>query len=281
MSICGKICRNMADTDHPMTREVQRLEQAETSGAQTLDRALMILDLLAKERILSLTEISRRLGLTVSTTHRLLKTLLRWRYVYQGPRSRHYRIGLRAFEVGSVYLEGGRISDTARQLMRSLMEQLEETVCLAILDGAQAVFIQQTEGPRQVGMYVRAGTRVPLHATAAGKVLVAWHEMDAVREMFRDALWTKHTDQTIGDFDAFCEELQVVRARGFALESEEYEGGVFSVAVPILNRYGDVGASLSVLAPTNRIFPESEDGGAIAVLLDAAKVIGLRLGWNP
>jgi DNA-binding IclR family transcriptional regulator len=56
---------------------------------------------------------------------------------------------------------------------------------------------------------------------------------------------------------------------------------VFSAAVPILNRYGDVGASHSVPAPTNRIFPESEDGGAIHALTEAAEVIGLRLGWNP
>lgn len=264
-----------------MVQATKPLERPEASGAQTLDRAFMILDLLAQERILSLTEISRRLDLTVSTTHRLLKTLLRWKYVYQGPKSRHYRIGLRAFEVGSVYLEGGWISETARALMRSLMEELQETVCLAILDGTQAVFIQQTEGPRQVGMYVRAGTRVPLHATAAGKVLVAWHEPKALRALFDDAPWTKHTERTIDSFDAYLEELRAVRNQGYALESEEYEGGVFSAAAPILNRYGDVGASLSVLAPTNRIFPESEDGGAITALRGAAEVIGLRLGWNP
>jgi len=281
MSICGMLCRNMADRDPSTEQAAPRFERPDASGAQTLDRAFMILDLLAKERILSLTEISRRLGLTLSTTHRLLKTLLRWRYVYQGPRSRHYRIGLRAYEVGSVYLEGGRISDTARSLMRSLMEQLQETVCLAILDGTQAVFIQQTEGPRQVGMYVRAGTRVPLHATAAGKVLVAWHETESLSALFDGLPWTKHTEHTIDGFDAFREELGVVRARGYALESEEYEGGVFSAAVPIRNRYGDVGASLSVLAPTNRIFPEAEDGVAIAALATAAEVIGLRLGWNP
>ncbi len=146
MSICGMCCRNMANMDPSTEQAAPRFERSEASGARTLDRTFKVLDLLAKERIPSLTEISRHLGLTVNPTLRLLKTLLHWRYAHQGPRSRHHRM------------------------------ELQESVCLANIDRTQGVFVQHVGGPRRVGVHVRAGTRVTLHATAAGKVLVAWHE---------------------------------------------------------------------------------------------------------
>jgi IclR family acetate operon transcriptional repressor len=123
----------------PRTRE-------NIGSVRALERGLRVLKALSTAPELSLAELSREVDLPASTAYRILETLRQQSFVLQHQESGRYRLGIRAFEVGSAYLSGERLHEVARPVMRNLAVDLNETVNLAVLDGADAVYVHQVEG---------------------------------------------------------------------------------------------------------------------------------------
>jgi len=147
---------------------------AETAQVQSLTRGLSILECLARaEGGLTLTDISVRVQLPPSTTHRLLATLEKMGYVYQSGDLGRWYVGLQAFTVGSSFLANRDFATQSHAYMRRLMEQSGETANLAILDGTEAVFIDQVQCRETMRTIVKLGSRVPLHASGVGKAIFA------------------------------------------------------------------------------------------------------------
>jgi len=147
---------------------------APSGQVQSLTRGLSILDALAKSAGgLTLTDVSQRVQLPPSTTHRLLTTLERMGYVHQADDLGLWSIGLQAFTVGTTFLADRDFVGQSHPYMHRLMEQAGETVNLAILDGAEAVFVAQVQCHEMMRTLVKLGSRVPLHASGVGKALFA------------------------------------------------------------------------------------------------------------
>ena len=141
---------------------------------QSLTRGLNLLEALAKaDGGITLTDLAQRVDLPPSTTHRLLSTLQRMGYVYQGGDLGLWYVGLHAFTVGAGFLANRDFVAQSHAYMRRLMEQSGETANLAILDGTEAVFIAQVQCHEMMRILVKLGSRVPLHASGVGKAIFA------------------------------------------------------------------------------------------------------------
>ena len=249
-------------------------------GVRALGRGLSILECLAAEPELSLSQLSSRLQLPGSTTYRLLETLKKRGFVAQSPETGLYRLGIRAFEVGGAFLTRLRLHEVALPAMRSLVGEINETVNLAIADGRDAVYVGQVEGRQLVRMFTQIGARTPLYCTGVGKALLAWRPEDEVRALFEGVPLRPFTPNTITDLPALLRELERVRASGYAVDREERELGVRCVAAPVRDRTGAVAAALSVSAPSSRLSEERIAELAPRVLACAGQ-ISQWLGFSP
>lgn len=220
---------------------------------RALDRGLLLLEVLSEARELPLSEVARRLHLPFSTTFRLLETLRRRGFVAQSSETGLYRLGIRAFEVGSTFLAQGQLRDVAHPIMDALVNELNETVNLAIQDGAEAVYIHRIESRLLVRKFTQLGGRTPLYCTGVGKVLLAWRPPEEAMALLGQSPLEPLTKHTMTDPQALLEELKRVRARGYAIDNEEREVGVRCVAAPVRDGKGRVIAALSLSAPASRL----------------------------
>ncbi|TME29532.1 MAG: IclR family transcriptional regulator [Chloroflexi bacterium] len=230
-------------------------------SVQSVDRALDLLEALAgADGEVAITALATRTGLHVSTVHRLLATLLRRGYVRQNPDTSRYYAGAKLAMLTEGRSRYGELRLRARPLLRSLTDATRETANLVVLDDVQAVYIDTVPSPQVVRLFTAIGNRTPLHATGAGKALLA-----ALPSPRRDALLDRielrgYTARTIVDRASLRRMLDEIRERGYAIDDEEYDDGVRCVAVAVAGigtgrdaQHGGPIAALSISAPANRL----------------------------
>ncbi len=221
-------------------------------SVQSVDRALDLLEgLAAADGEVSITALAARTGLHVSTVHRLLSTLLRRGYVRQNPETSRYYAGAKLATLSEGRSRFGEMRLRARPILRAITESTRETANLVVLDDLAAVYIETVASPQVVRLFTAIGNRVPLHATGAGKCLLA--AMPAAR---RDTLLDRldlrsYTPHTIVDPAVLRRALDEAHERGFSIDDEEYDDGVRCVAVPV-GGMNDAVAAISVSAPASR-----------------------------
>lgn len=196
----------------------------------------------------SLSEISIETGLPLSTTHRLVGELEEWGALQRDDNGR-YQVGVRLWELGQH--AGRQVREIARPLLQDLFTLTQETVHIAVRDRGEALYIDRVYGTRRVPQASRVGGRLPLHATAVGKVLLAFEE-PWVREAILARPLESRTSKTHVDPDTLRAELALVRAQGFATTFDETRLGATSIAVPIY-QHGVVGASLGLVTTTEAV----------------------------
>jgi IclR family acetate operon transcriptional repressor len=256
-----------------MLHDVER-----SSSVQSVDRTLQLFELVLRApRELGLRDLAETSGLPVGTAHRLLTVLVARGYLRQDEQSRRYRVGPTALELASRVSASDGLLALAQPVLRELVQATGESANLAVLDGDRAVYVAQEQGPRMVRVFTQVGNRVPLHATGAGKVLLAWQSSGAREATVQRLNLEPSTRATITDAARLAEELERIRHRGFALDDEELEEGVRCVAAPVLDRSGSVRASLSVSGPAARMTRERADELS-GTLVSAARTLGARLG---
>jgi len=156
-------------------------------SVQSVDRALDLIEaLVSAEGEVAITALATRTGLHVSTVHRLLATLLRRGYVRQNPETSRYYAGAKLATLSEGRSRFGELRLRARPLLRSLTEATRETANLVVLDDLQAVYIETMPSPQVVRLFTAVGNRTPLHATGAGKALLA--NLPAARRVERRLL---------------------------------------------------------------------------------------------
>ena len=244
---------------------------------QSVDRAVAILEILARDGEAGVTEVARELGVHKSTASRLLAALDRRELVSQDTARGRFRLG-----VGLVRLAGaaGRSLDVvqeSRPVCRALARQVGETVNLAILSGRDALYLDQVAGPAALSPHNWAGQRIPLHATSDGKVLLAYLSQAELARCLTPPL-RRFTDRTITTLDELSPVLAEVRQRGFATAVDELEAGLTAIAAPVRNEEGRVVASISASGPSFRI-PADRIGQVAESVRRAAAEVSRRLGW--
>ena len=205
------------------------------------------------EPVLGVSELARKLGMGKSTVHRALSTLLEHGYVTKTPDDR-YRLGLKLHEMGQLVVSGLRLREVAHGPLERLRVECRETVHLAVLDGADVVFVDQMESAGLARMFNRVGRRVPAHATSSGKCLLAFND-DAVEAVLQRGL-RRLAPRTITTKALLAEALERVRTMGYAVSVEESEPAVASVGAPVFGRDGACIAAVSMAGPALRLGDE-------------------------
>jgi DNA-binding IclR family transcriptional regulator len=245
---------------------------------ESADRVLRVLEVFhPNERDLSLSEIADRLTLPRSSVHRLLAALLTHGFVERDPTTRRYRLGIRLFEIGSTAIHERGLHSAAHPVLETLATATGETCHLAVLSGAEAVYVYKIDGSSNFSMTSRVGGRAPCHATSIGKVLMAWAGPELLRVVVSAGLppHTRHTLARAADLEA---ELERVRAQGYALDMEEYEEGLRCAAAPVRDHAGRVVAAIGIAGPSHRLTDETLPQ-LIPSVTRAANTISRNLGY--
>lgn len=245
---------------------------------RSVERALTILHLfVVGEAEISLSDISRRVGLHQSTVFRLLATLRAAGFVEQNPHTGRHRLGPAALSLGQAFLRHSDLRQIAQSPLANLRDRSGETVHLATLVDTEVIYLEKLPGLHPIGlMSSRVGDRAPSHCTGLGKALLA-HEPEAViRDSFKDGL-REYTPKTITRMSALLSELAKVRQLGYALDDEEHEQGVVCVAAPVFDSRRVV-AAISVAGPADRIREEIRSSELNEQILAAANEISAKLG---
>ncbi|MEA5155313.1 IclR family transcriptional regulator [Raineyella sp.] len=200
----------------------------------------------------SLTELTARSGLAKATVHRLAGEMVGVGLLEKT--GIHYRLGLRLFELGQLVPRQRTLREVGRPYVRKLMTFSQETVHLALRDGLDVIYVDKLEGDRGLQDVSRVAGRLPAHATATGKVLLA-HSNRTVLEALAFRGLTPLTRRTTSSFAVLRRQLDRIRADGFAREVEETRLGYMSIAVPVHHGERDVVAALSVTGTVQRLSP--------------------------
>jgi len=259
----------------------ERKDVAGSSGSgpvQSVDRAVAILEILARDGEAGVTEVARELGVHKSTASRLLAALDRRELVAQDTSRGKFRLGVGLLRLAGAAGRGLDLTQESRPVCRALAHEVGETVNLAILSGRDALYLDQAAGPATLSPHNWAGQRIPLHATSDGKVLLAYRPAAEVLEHLVPPLerFTEHTTTALPEFGR---QLARVRERGYATAVDELEDGLTAVAAPVRNAEGTVVASISASGPSFRI-PAGRTGAVADSVRRAAAEISHRLGWS-
>ena len=228
--------------------------QERTGGVQSLTRALSILDALAdNDDGLSLTALAKTVALPPSSAHRLLTTLQRKRFVRFEPATMAWRIGVQAFVVGNAFARSRDVVALAMPYMRQLMEKTGETVNLYVPNAGQAICIAQVQSQQTIRAISRPGGTIALHRSAAGKAMLAQLTPAEVDEVVAKHGLVKGTKNSITAPSKLRAELRRTRARGFALDDEEFAPGLRCIAAVILDEHGAAQGALSIAGPVGRL----------------------------
>lgn len=201
---------------------------------------------------IGISDLSKRLVLPKSTVHRLATTLIDAGMLEQNPDTGRYRLGLAIFELGSLVRRKMDFSSEAKPFLMTLREKTAETVHLAILDQSSILYINSLESKQAIRMTLDVGVRKPAYCTAEGKVLLAFQSSDVIERVLAGKL-VERTINTIIDLESLRQELATVRMRGYAIDDEESELGMRSIAAPVRDYSGNVIAATSVAGPAQRL----------------------------
>jgi DNA-binding IclR family transcriptional regulator len=247
-------------------------------SVQSVERAVTILEVLARTGGAGVTELAGELAVHKSTAFRLVSTLEQRGLVEQAEQRGKYRLG-----VGIVRLAGATaarldVVQEARPICRKLSADSGETVNIAVLSDRSALYLDQFAGASALQPHNWVGQHIPLHATSNGKVLLSGLTDEEVDRLLPSL--PGFTEATITSAAQLHRELEQVRARGYASAVDELEVGLTALAAPVRDAHGDVVASLSISGPTFRLDGERCEA-MVPLLITASREISGRLGWSP
>jgi IclR family transcriptional regulator, pca regulon regulatory protein len=252
--------------------------------SQSLERGLAILGCFTPRRpVLGIADIADDLGMSRSTTHRYVITLVALGYLEQGA-SRKYRLGLRVTDLGMSALNSTGLREHAHPYLDELRRRSSYTVSLGVLDDTEILYVDRARslrrGQGQNGLDLQAGSRLPAHTTAMGKLLLANLPDEDQRSILASMKLTKRGPNTIASKKALREELDEVQEEGFAVNDEELAPGLFAIAAPVRNEARDVVAAVSLSAPSSMISLDELVDALGPHLVSTADRISARLGYR-
>jgi IclR family pca regulon transcriptional regulator len=252
--------------------------------SQSLERGLAILACFtAKRPVLGIADIADQLGMSRSTTHRYVLTLVALGYLEQGA-SRKYRLGLRVTDLGMSALNSTGLRDHAHPHLEELRQRTSYTASVAALDGPEIVYVDRVRSFRrrggEFGLNLHSGSRLPAHCTAMGKLLLAHLHQPEQTELLSSMRLTKRGPNTITSKTALRRELDQVRVDGFAVNDDELAAGICAVSAPVRDQTGEVVAAIGIAATREMISLGEMVRALTPHLFSTADRISAQLGYR-
>ncbi len=245
-------------------------------NVRAIERALQILSCFDDDTPeKTIAEVASAVGLPRPTTLRILATLAGGGYVERTADGERYRLGPNLITLGLRVVRRLEVRRLARPVMVALEERFEETCDLSIFSADEVLYLEIVPSRHALRLAGSPGLRSPAHCTASGKVFLASFPPQRLAQFLSRPL-QRYTETTITSPERLMEELEEVRARGYAVDDQELNIGVRAVAAPIRDRTGDVIAALGMPGPVERMTPERipEIGRALA---EAGETISAQL----
>ena len=252
-------------------------DTTDQNTVQSLDRAMSMLDVLAKSSGLTLSDLSQQTGQAAATIYRALITLQAHGMVEVEEKGQLWHVGGGAFRVGSAFLRRTKVVERARGPMDALMRATGETANLGVESGDEVLFLSQVETTQAIRAFFPPGTKGPMHVSGIGKALLAWYPADRVQGIIARQGLPKFTSLSITSEVSLLRDLSHTRQRGYSIDDQERAEGMRCIAAPIFNSYAEPIAGLSVSGPAFRI--NLSDAAKIGhAVRDAAHSVTLATG---
>lgn len=228
---------------------------------------------------LGVTELSKKLKLHKNNVFRILATLQSRNYIEQNKTNDNYRLGIKCLELGQTFIRQRGLLKQAQPILSELAETSAETSYISIIRGNDVVYLDAVETTSTVRVISRVGLHMPIHATAAGKALVAFESEEELRKRFHPDL-QRFTKNTITGSEEILGVLAAVREKEYATDQEEFEDGLCCIASPIRDYTRKVIAALSVSGPAHRLSADKIEQSVGPEVLRCARVLSARLGYR-
>lgn len=242
----------------------------------TVRNAVRALDVLAERGPLRLTALARELALGKSTVHLLMRTLREDGMVDYDPAASTYRVGLRVFEIGATAVEQGGFGVRLIGAMEDLARRCNESVSLGVLSAGSVLFVQRVESPEVLRADIRPGTRMPLHASASGKALLATMTDAEFERCLPDPLLPASARLTLRERDALLAEMYLIREQGYARQVEEFVDGIAAVAAPVFAAGERTLGALSIAGPVARFHEDAWSRLLLPAASEMSRLCGHR-----
>jgi DNA-binding IclR family transcriptional regulator len=248
------------------------------AGSPGVQAALSVMELIVSRGRLGLGDLARELQLPKSTLHRICAILVDRGWAIRDEQG-GYEPGVRAIGLGSRAADLPIITGF-RHAVSGLMTRHDETVCLAVLDGQESVFVAIEETSQPVRLQTWVGRRSPAFASASGRVILAARPPEAVSAEYAGRPLITPTGRRLRTIAELHEILERVRRDGYAENHEETAAGLYTASVPIVNDRGTVLAAMTICVPTSRMNGERRER-IVADLIAAGQVMSRDVAWLP
>ncbi len=253
-----------------------------TQNVQSVDRVFDIIEALsATTHGMTLTNLSTQVNLHVSTTHRLLASLMSRGYVDQEKTTNKYFLTPRLFEIGNRVVNGTNLLPLALPYIEKMADATAETIHLVARYGNEIVYLYKEESNNSIIRTASfVGMHSPMYCTGVGKSILAYLPLQEVEKIWNSTPIAAFTSNTITNYESLLADLEKIRSVGYSVDAEEHEEGITCVAAPIFNYTGMPVAAISVTYPTTRVSQTTQTEFA-ALAMDSAREISVTLGYSP
>jgi DNA-binding IclR family transcriptional regulator len=262
----------------PAAARAGKRANAASPGSPGVHAALSVMELVVTEGPLGLGDLARDLQLPKRTLHRICAILVDRGWAIRDEQGR-YEPGVRAIGLGSRAADLPIITGF-RTAVSGLMTRHDETICLAVLDGRESVFVAIEETSQPVRLQTWVGRRAPAFASASGRVILASRRPEAVSAEYGGRPLIRPTGQRLRSVSELHEILDRVRVDGYAENHEETAAGLYTASVPIVNETGTVLAAMTICVPTSRMDADRRKR-ILADLIAAGEALSRDVAWLP
>jgi IclR family transcriptional regulator, KDG regulon repressor len=263
-----------------VSHQMGQIQVAENTKSTILQRAVSLLDCFTQEESeLGVREIARKVGLSSSTTGRILMQLKELGLVSQNPETHEYSLSGKVLAWAGIYTATLDVHNRALPFMHELHHITQETISLYIMEGTDRVCVERIESPQNVRIIARVGRRLPLYAGSAGKVFLAFLSPKQRKTILDSTIFKPFTPNTLVDRRVLEEEIEKISRDGYAVSFGEWVQDASGVAAPIFDQRGEIAAALTISGPTQRFNWEKVEKYIFEVTR-AAEKISSELGFH-
>jgi len=253
---------------------------------QSVERALDILDCLSEyPKGCGIGELSKSLGLSKSTIHRIITTLKYKKYVTQNKENDKYQLDIKILNLSASITNSMDLINIARPYIYEFSNKFDEVIHLCIPDESYSniIYIDKVSSEntsRNITMSSSIGKKAPIYCTASGKLLLSQYSDDKIKELLKDTKFIKYAENTITDINVLIDEIHDIRTNLYAIDNIECDTGVICIAVPIFDRTNKIIAATSLSSVT--LFKNMDDLlNYRNEFMNVAKNISKLMGYVP
>lgn len=251
-------------------------EGAETMKSLRLSLRLL-LEFSGEQRDFGVGELAERCGVSKGQVSKVLEAFADYGFLAQDPETRRYFVGVHSYTLGSRFLANDRLCKAAMPVMRDLVTRTGHSARLSVLNGNQVLYLIGLEGPLFVDTGWRAGTRLPVHSTTAGRVLLAFMEPMLAQQLLSASPLRAVTPHTITDRAKIEKIVARVRSTGYATQRNETTPGLGTIAVPIFDVHQQALGALGIAFPSH-VALASDEAEIVDQLHQHARTLSQRIG---